>query len=365
MASVNWHKCKANTGEAGALLRHCDKDQRLLHKHSNKDIDTTLTSSNQQGKATYEQTMQQLSERLRELDQQPGANKRKDRVELLMLEIPIPAAAPQAQMVLACLEETAALVGRENLLQWYYHQDEKHQYLDHGQVKTSLNHLHIAVIPVVDGRLNARAMCSRANMVTLNKAIEARAQALDCQFLTGEQARGETVEQLKNASIIEAQREQIQVLQAQIKGLERVQDALTSVPHGYDLPSIIDTGHKGIGKRRRETVTVYRDEYDALTARAKTSWELSYIQREIAHESEIAECNYNRYEPLQRAREGLQEAENRVRTLERKVTDLQHENSRLNGVLQAIEEYFPFVREWLERRRERERERERGWSHSR
>ena len=45
MASVNFMKCKS-AGEVKAMLRHCDKEERLKHNHSNKEIDKTKTMDN-------------------------------------------------------------------------------------------------------------------------------------------------------------------------------------------------------------------------------------------------------------------------------------------------------------------------------
>ena len=90
MASVNYKKCKAGSGEAGALIRHCDREERLKHEHKNEHIDKDLTDGNRQGGRNYDQTMAALRNRLAELDAMPGANRRKDRVECFMLEIPIP-----------------------------------------------------------------------------------------------------------------------------------------------------------------------------------------------------------------------------------------------------------------------------------
>lgn len=206
MASVNFAKCKAGSGSAGALLRHCDERERLKHDHSNEHIQKELTHLNRQGPRSYEQTMAALRDRLADLDRQPGSNKRKDRVEMFMLEVPIPNGYDAEKFTEMVLREVREQYGRRNVLNWYLHRDEIHEYMDHKQIKTSLAHIHIPVVPEVDGRLNGKAFSSRANMIRLNNAIDDRAREIGGPgFMTGESARKKTVEELKIESAKELQ----------------------------------------------------------------------------------------------------------------------------------------------------------------
>jgi len=206
MASVDFRKCKAGSGDAGALLRHCDTRERLKHGHSNEHIDKALTPLNRQGARSYEQTMAALRDRLAELDARPGANVRKDRVECFILEAPIPAGVRNveafADMV---VQEISKFSGPQNVLNWYLHRDERHDYVDHGEIKTSLDHVHVAVVPEVDGRLNGKTFSSRERMIDLNKRIDERAREMGGPaFLAGTHPRKRSVEELKIASYKEA-----------------------------------------------------------------------------------------------------------------------------------------------------------------
>lgn len=205
MASVDYKKCKAGTGAAGALLRHCDARERLRHEHTNEHIDKDLMPFNAQGDKSYRQTMSALRERLAELDAVQGANRRKDRVECFMLEVPIPAGHDPQRFAKMAVREISDMYGDRNVLNWYLHVDEVHDYMDHGEVRRSLAHIHVPVVPEMNGKLNGKAFSSRANMVELNKRIDAGARELGGPaFLTGEHPRKRSVEELKISSYREA-----------------------------------------------------------------------------------------------------------------------------------------------------------------
>ena len=176
MASVNFMKCKAGTGLTEAVLGHCDKDERLKRKHGNVHIDKTVTPENIQGNRNYEQTLQALRDRLAELDSVPGANTRSDRVEMFMLEIPIPDEYEKSAFRNIVMEQIYAMYGRENVLNWYFHMDEVHEYMENGEITKSCMHLHVPVVPVVDGKLNGKQFSSSRRMVALNKAIDEACQ---------------------------------------------------------------------------------------------------------------------------------------------------------------------------------------------
>ena len=91
MASTNWKKCK--TGEAKAIIRHNDTQERLLHEHDNQEIDRILTPHNVDLiPGGYAGACKRLDDRLASLDAAPGArNKRKDRVIMVSLETAVPA----------------------------------------------------------------------------------------------------------------------------------------------------------------------------------------------------------------------------------------------------------------------------------
>jgi len=208
MASVDYRKCKSGTGDAAALLRHCDAEERMRHEHSNPHIDPALTPGNRQGPRSYQRTLEALRDRLAELDAQPGANRRKDRVELFLLEVPVPAGHDPGAFARMVVGEIADMYGARNVLQAYLHVDEVHEYLDHGELKTSLPHLHVPVVPEVDGKLNGKAFSARARMEELNRRIDRGARALGGPpFLTGKTPRKRSVEELKAQSYKDARQE--------------------------------------------------------------------------------------------------------------------------------------------------------------
>ena len=210
MASVDYRKCKS--GDAAAILRHCDRDERMRHEHSNPHIDKSLTPGNMQVRG-YATVMRALRERLEELDSRPGANRRKDRVELFMLEVPVPAGHEPKAFMEVVLDEIAGMYGPRNVLGWYLHVDEVHEYVDHGEVKTSLPHIHVPVVPEINGRLNGKVFSSRANMVELNKRIDRRAREIGPPFLTGGHPRKRSVEELKVQSYKSAREEALRAAQ--------------------------------------------------------------------------------------------------------------------------------------------------------
>ena len=88
MASINFKKLKS-ASSVKAMLRHCDSVERLKHEHSNQDINKDLTKENvNYTKLTYEQSCQRYDNRLKYLDNLPGANKRTDRVSCFGLTVP-------------------------------------------------------------------------------------------------------------------------------------------------------------------------------------------------------------------------------------------------------------------------------------
>lgn len=295
MASVDYKKCKAGSGSAEALLRHCDARERLKHGHSNEHLDTRRTGLNKQGPRSYEETIAALRDRLAELDRQPDANRRKDRVEMFMLEVPVPSDANLESFCQMVVEEVGKKYGERNVLNWYLHCDEVHEYYDAGEIKTSLEHVHIPVVPEVDGKLNGRAFSSRANMRDMNRRIDGRAREMGVRFLTGDPARNKSVEQLKLESYrkltAENDRLQREIAAAEIeiqsaKEAKRTAEEATEAAKAgkraieaefaaYDavLARIEDEG--GLASRKhykeidgREYVRVYADEIPAVNAAA-------------------------------------------------------------------------------------------------
>ena len=69
MSSLNLAKIKQH--ELKALLRHCDKNERLKVEHSNEDINKEMTWKNAQFCGSYEEVCNYFDDILRELDSKP------------------------------------------------------------------------------------------------------------------------------------------------------------------------------------------------------------------------------------------------------------------------------------------------------
>lgn len=213
MASVNYEKLHI-AGEVKAIMRHCDKDERVKHNHANKDIDKSLSHTNIQTR-DYKAACEYYDKRIALLDSKEGANKRKDRVTAFSLCIPCPADIPDDKhgtFFKLVFEEVAKQYGQENIVTACFHRDERHTYCRElsynvGEPRVveeieSLDHAHIIVIPEVEGKLNGKKFSSVSEMNKLNKNIHKACQtAFGVNFMTGERMHSkEDVETLKERS---------------------------------------------------------------------------------------------------------------------------------------------------------------------
>lgn len=210
MASTNWEKYK--TGEAQAMIRHDDTQERLLHEHDNKEIDKAITPFNVDLLGGgYPGACKRLTDRLAALDAAPGArNRRKDRVIALGLETAVPEGIAGDKVKEDAWAADYLQVVRDryragNVVSAYLHRDEAgKKYIDEdGEERVSRAHVHIKVVPEVDGRLNARALVTRQEMIDLNRAVEAMTRdKYGCAYMTGKgrKGRSRSVERLKSAS---------------------------------------------------------------------------------------------------------------------------------------------------------------------
>ena len=219
MASIAFKKIHGK-GEFAPTLRHSDTQERLLHNHSNVDIDKALTPSNTQLKQlTYRETLQYYDDYLKRLDHH-NKNKRKDRVTCFELVFSFPDVPKEqwqavAQLIYDFIREKFS---EKNVINAYLHQDEIHQYYDKGEIKTSRPHIHAFVVPEYNGQLNGKRFSSRANMQALNRDLdECMYRAIGIHYLTHEKPRKKTVEQLKIESYEELE-------QAVRQDLDRLKD---------------------------------------------------------------------------------------------------------------------------------------------
>lgn len=210
MASMDWQKLKTSS-QVKAVIRHNDKSKRIEGNHSNKDIDTRQTHLNDQS-VSFEEACKIYNERIYELDQRPGANIRKDRVTACMLCTSIPENLPEVkenEWIRKMTKIVTEIVGRDNLVGTWTHRDEKHEYIDKitNTMVKSRTHIHIMVIPEINGKLDAKHMCSRANFIKMNKAINDMTQTeYGIDYMNGRGSTKMDIETLKQLSI-EKQRE--------------------------------------------------------------------------------------------------------------------------------------------------------------
>ena len=208
MASVKFEKIKS-ISEIKAKIRHCDREERLKHEHSNKQINKELTHNNLNlfANDNYEKACDRFDNRLAYLDSTTNTNKRKDRVNCFGLSIPIPqglTTEQERQFYSNTYQIISKQYGKDNIVAGYAHYDEIHDYIDvsTGDIETSRPHFHLYVIPEKDGILNGKWFSSKSNMSKLNKSIDDMCMRdFNIPFMTGSKKKGQSVENLKDASM--------------------------------------------------------------------------------------------------------------------------------------------------------------------
>lgn len=211
MASCKFEGGKYHTAtEAKAHFRHDDIDveSRRIAAKGNPNIDVTKSNLNRSLLGlTYEQMCQKYDERIAQLDATTNTNRRKDRVTLQNIEIPVPAELDRRyynKWFIRVAELLCDLYGRANFIEGQIHYDEEHEYIssETGELVTSRVHAHYSIVPEVEGVLNSKKMSSRTNMRKLNTAVHNMTRVLfGCSFMTGEKTKSrQTVDELKNKS---------------------------------------------------------------------------------------------------------------------------------------------------------------------
>ncbi len=281
MASVNFMKLKS-AGEVKAMLRHSDTEERLKHDHSNRDINIELTKNNvNYTTSNYEKSCKRFDERIKLLDSTTNTNKRKDRVLAFALEVPAPEKM-DAKMSKKFFSDVLHIMneqyGMQNMLGAYAHYDEIHVYFDHGELKESRPHLHCFFVAEHNGQLNGKWFSSRKNMIELNKAIDHMCrEKYDMRFMTNEEPRHRTVEELKAHSemvlnerediirevnaVIEENQHLVKSLEAVSKYAEKTNDLILmqfadrAVKRAYEI-------EQNRPKPMRETTSISHDDYE-------------------------------------------------------------------------------------------------------
>lgn len=210
MASVNIQKVKG--GQCVGLMRH---DYRVGKNHTNEHIDSSIKNSNlvhttDDSEWSYDLARNRYKQRLLELDSKDGQNRRKDRVEVLAINVPSPDGASRKQQEIFFDKVYWYLhkrFGTANLLSSIVHYDEVHEYAKkgvEGQIERveSRPHLHFKTFAVDKGdKFNAKELTSRKNLLEIQKDIDGIAKGMGLVFHTNEKTKSKkTVESLKNES---------------------------------------------------------------------------------------------------------------------------------------------------------------------
>ncbi|MDO4326147.1 MAG: plasmid recombination protein [bacterium] len=235
MASIDFKKLKT-AGDVKAMLRHSDMEERLKHEHSNEDINKELTENNvNYTKLTYKQSCERYDKRIKFLDEQPGANLRKDRVTAFGLNVPACEGMTQEEskrFFNDVCKEFQQEFGAKNIISAVAHFDEVHSYVDRGELKESRPHLHFYVIPEIDGKLNGKKFSAKKRMIELNQKIDTLArEKYNKKFLTHEAPRKRSVEELKRLTEDELKEKEdiIEAASAVFKENEHLKKSLESV----------------------------------------------------------------------------------------------------------------------------------------
>lgn len=208
MASVNFEKYKDYATVYSKLL-HCDKELRKNKTHRNKHINTSLTGKNiQLANRGYADTCERFRNRIDELDKTAnGNNKKSGRVLCFGLEVPAPEHLKDAdatEWFKRVYKIMSDCYGSENVINFYVHKDERHEYIDARthERKMSRFHAHCYVVPEVDGKLNGKAFSSAERMREINGLIhQMTSDEFGVQFMDGsKRSSKKTVEKLKAES---------------------------------------------------------------------------------------------------------------------------------------------------------------------
>ena len=293
MASVDFHKCK-NASDVAAMMRHNDAIERMKHKHANKDIDITRSNLNTQWLPLgYKQTLERYESRINNLDSTTNTNKRKDRVTCFSLCIPIPAEIGDSEKFSNDIKKLIeAEYGTDNIINAYLHRDEVHDYIDHGVWKTSLEHLHILVVPEIDGKICGKKFSGKTSMISLNNKInEICLRKYGCSFLTGEAPQKKTVEQLKKEG-----EEELRQLKANLsRTSEQVvvgnAKTVTLPRETYNNLSVKAALYDGRNEKTLAETRAVRNAAEAVEKRYNNAVSLEYnaFEREIREKELVAE----------------------------------------------------------------------------
>lgn len=275
MASVDFKKI-SDMSKAKGLIIHCDEDERVIRDHKNKDIDKSLTHYNFStlflSDLSAEEKYQRLVDRLQYLDSTTNKNHRKDRVNMIAVNVPEPADL-RAEDRRAWFEEVTKIFvedfGLKNFVYADVHCDEVHEYHAVDGKHMSRAHLHIGFVPELDGKLNAKKISSRSTFNKVNNQIQKMtSQKFGIKFMDGTAKKSsKTLEELKNESEVLALQSLVDQKQQEVECAQ------------YELEKIqtqISEGKKLVAKIKRAKV----EEQKIVAEKEKAESELAEVARD-------------------------------------------------------------------------------------
>lgn len=268
MSSLNFKKLKQT--DLKPLLRHCDKYMRPRTDHSNIHINKEMANKNMQLKRSYDETCKLFDDTIAELDQRPKANHRVDRVVAYAIEGPLPMPVDEdieknKKMSLEWIKGVVKILKEEYpemvVLQEYIHYDEIHEYLnpETGEYVMSRPHVHIFVMPIVDGKLNSKKFfqCKKSffefnkNLNDLTVSIFGKGRS----YFDGSKKKSlSSVEQLKIASEKAELEERRKAAQEAEKNLKKCEEALRQ------QEQIIEEREQDVNRREAKMMAFMKSE---------------------------------------------------------------------------------------------------------
>ncbi|MBR3438941.1 MAG: plasmid recombination protein [Clostridia bacterium] len=342
MASVDFKKLKT-PGDVAAMLRHNDGKERQIHNHANKDIDISRSSLNTQWlPLDYNQTLERYESRIKQLDETTNTNKRKDRVTCFSLCIPVPSEISDSEKFSGDIRNIIETeYGADNIINGYLHRDEVHDYIDHGLMKTSLEHLHILIVPEIDGKICGKKFSGKTAMITLNNKInDICLRKFGCSFLTGEPPQKKTVEQLKKEGEAELQQMRDNLSRTSGRIIDENEKTVTLPRESYDTLATKAALYDGRNEKALAETRAVRKAADEVEKKYNQAISLEYnaFEREIREKALISENDELRkkLDFIMRCLERLDEELSKhsgiiakgVRIVIHKITDVVNNNER-------------------------------------
>ena len=274
--------------EVKAHLRHNDisLERRKIAQKKNKHIDLNKCRYNFSILGlSYEERCKKYDERIAYLDNNGNTNKRKDRVTVQCIEVPVPAGLPRDryhEWFFRVADILRAKYGEENFLDADIHYDEEHSYrnVETKELVVSRVHGHYMIVPEVNGKLNCKQISLRKNMKALNREVEEMTQnEFGCSFMTGTKKKSyKKVEELKQES------ENLELLYQ----IEQKQQALNARQAALDArEAILDNKNEELQAKEEsilETQNALTEWQNSLEVRERTVQDLEEQKKSIIQE---------------------------------------------------------------------------------